>query len=322
MRVLVVTNLTPDAKTPNRGNYVRDQVAGLRRLGVEVDLLSFPIGKRQYARAVGRIRRALREAEFDLVHAHYGLAGWCARLAGGRPLVVTFHGTDVRHPSVGRLSRRLARRTDLAAGASRALFETETGRPGLPQMPGGSAVLPCGADLERFRPTARELARERLGLDPQGRYLLFPAAPFRAEKRYDRASELAHRCGATLLDGGAIEGDRMPDWINAANAVLVTSDNEGFGLVAVEALACDVAVLSTPVGVAPTLLRDLDGCLVGDFDPDRWTAVAAPHLDADDSRVAGRERAAWFAADPLAERVLTAYREVLDRTGERGDDLS
>ena len=45
----------------------------------------------------------------------------------------------------------------------------------------------------------------------------------------------------------------MPDWINAANAVLVTSENEGFGLVAVEALACDVAVLSTPVGVAPAL---------------------------------------------------------------------
>ncbi len=321
MRVLVVTNLTPDAKTPNRGNYVRDQVAALRRLGVDVDLLSFPIGKRQYVRAVGRIRRALREQRFDLVHAHYGLAGWCAQLAGAAPLVVTFHGTDVRHRTVGRLSRRLARRIELAAGASRALFEPEAGRPGLPRVPGGAAVLPCGADLERFRPCPRGEARERLGLDPGGRFLLFPAAPFRAEKRYDRALELATLCNAQVLDGGDIEGELMPDWINASNAVLVTSDNEGFGLVAVEALACDVAVLSTPVGVAPTLLRGIDGCLAGEFDAERWAGIARPHLDAEDSRVTGRERAAWFAADPLAERVLVAYRELLESTGVSGANL-
>jgi glycosyltransferase involved in cell wall biosynthesis len=321
MRVLVVTNLTPDAKTPNRGNYVRDQAAALRRLGVDVDVLSFPIGKRQYVRAVGRIRRALREQRFDLVHAHYGLAGWCAQLAGAAPLVVTFHGTDVRHRTVGRLSRRLARRIELAAGASRALFEPEAGRPGLPRLPGGTAVLPCGADLERFRPCPRGEARGRLGLDPSGRFLLFPAAPFRAEKRYDRALELAQLCDAQVLDGGDIEGERMPDWINASNAVLVTSDNEGFGLVAVEALACDVAVLSTPVGVAPTLLRGIDGCLAGEFDARRWAEIVRRHLDAEDSRVAGRERAAWFAADPLAERVLVAYLELLDSTGVSGANL-
>src|SRR3954469_21519837 len=169
MRVLVVTNLTPDERAPNRGNYVRDQVAALRRLGAEVDLLSFPIGKRQYARAVGHIRRALRERHFDLVHAHYGLAGWCARLAGASPLVVTFHGTDVRHRTVGRLSRRLARNLDLTAGASRALFAPESGRPGLPRRPGATAVLPCGADLERFQPIPRAEARERVGVSADSR---------------------------------------------------------------------------------------------------------------------------------------------------------
>jgi glycosyltransferase involved in cell wall biosynthesis len=311
MRVLVVTNLTPDERTPNRGNYVRDQVAALRRLGAEVDLLSFPIGKRQYARAVGRIRHALRERHFDLVHAHYGLAGWCARLAGASPLIVTFHGTDVRHRTVGRLSRRLARSLDLTAGASRALFAPEGGRPGLPHSPGMTAVLPCGADLERFQPIPRAEARERVGVSADSRFLLFPAAPFRPEKRFDRVEGLAHRCGAEVIHGGNIEGEQMPEWINAANAVIVTSDNEGLGLVAVEALACDVAVLSTPVGVAPTLLRGLRGCHVGAFDAAAWAEVLEPHLAAADSRVEGRARARWFAAEPLAERVLTAYSELL-----------
>ena len=42
MRVLVVTNITPDKASPSRGVFVRDQVAALRRAGVEVELYSFP----------------------------------------------------------------------------------------------------------------------------------------------------------------------------------------------------------------------------------------------------------------------------------------
>jgi glycosyltransferase involved in cell wall biosynthesis len=312
VRVLVVTNITPDPATPSRGVFVRDQVAALRRAGIEVELLSFPGGKWNYPRAVPRIRRLLRSERFDLVHAHYGLAGWCASLAGAEPLIVTFHGTDVRHPVVGPMSRRLTRRLDLVAGASRALFAPESERPGLPKRPGAAAVLPCGADLERFRPSPRAEARERLGLDLEGRYLLFPAATPRPEKRYDRAAEVGRLADAEVLTGGAIEAERMPDWVNAASAVLVTSQNEGFGLAAVEALACNVPVLSTPVGVAPTLLRGVEGCLAEPFDAPRWAELARRHLDTPDPRVAGRERARWFSAELMAERVLVAYREVLD----------
>jgi glycosyltransferase involved in cell wall biosynthesis len=315
LRVLVVTNLEPDPSYPARGSFVRDQVTALREAGVEVELFSFPPGKRQYPRAARALRRRLRGERFDLVHAHYGLAGWCAALAGARPLAVTFHGTDVRHRVVGRLSRRLARRLDLVAGASRALFESEAGRPGLPRVEGATAVLPCGADLERFAPRPRAECRARLGLDPEGRYLLFPAAPGRAVKRHDRALEVSGLAGAELLSAGTIEAERMPDWVNAADAVLITSDNEGFGLAAVEALACDVAVLSTPVGIGPALLGDLEGCLVAPFDAGAWAAAARPHLEAADSRVRGRARAAWFAAGPMAERALVAYRDVLGADG-------
>jgi len=311
VRVLVVTNITPDETTPYRGSFVRDQVDALRVAGVDVELYSFPVGRREYPRATRAIRRLLRRERFDLVHAHYGLAGWCASLAGARPLLVTFHGTDVRHPIVGPLSRMLERRIRLVAGASRALFAVEAGRRGLRRRLGASAVLPCGANLERFGPASRPEARRILGLDPDGRYLLFPAAPARGVKRHDRAVELAHTANAQLLSGDAIDSERLPAAVNASNAVVVTSDNEGFGLVAVEALACDVPVLSTPVGIAPTLLRGIDGCLVEPFDAGRWAAVARRHLDAPDPRVAGRERARWFSAGLMAERVLVAYNEIL-----------
>jgi glycosyltransferase involved in cell wall biosynthesis len=309
VRVLVVTNFSPDASAPQRGQWVRDQVDELRRLGVDVELLAFPRGRQHYGPATLRLRRLLRRERFDLVHAHYGLVGWCARLAGAGPLVVSFHGTDVRHRIVGLLSRRLARHVDLVAAVSRALFSTEDGRPGLPPVP-GSAVLPCGPDLTRFRPGPRQDARRQLELELDGRYLLFPANPAREEKRHDRALALARACDAELLTGGDIAPDRMPLWVNAANAVVVTSDYEGFGLACVEALACDVPVLSTPVGIAPYALAGIGGALCAPFELSSWAAAAQPLLSSD-TRVEGAARAASLAAPRMAERTAVAYRAVL-----------
>ncbi|MGH2936690.1 MAG: glycosyltransferase [Solirubrobacterales bacterium] len=314
MRVLVVTNLVPDAATPQRGRWVRDQVAAIRVRGIEVEEFGFPRGRSNYLPATRRLRALLRSERFDLVHAHYGLAGWVARAAGARPLLVTFHGTDVRHPVVGPMSRRLAWQADMAAAVSRSLFAEENGRPGLPPVP-GSAVLPCGPALDRFAPAPRAAAREALGLDPAGRYLLFPADPARPEKRHDRAAALAVAAEATLLTGGSIEPEAMSTWMNAADAVLVTSDYEGFGMAAIEALACDVPVLSTPVGVAPYLLAGIEGCLCAPFDAEKWAAAARPHLAASDPRVAGSARAETLAAGPMAERVIEVYRHLTTGAG-------
>ncbi len=309
VRVLVVTNFEPDESAPQRGRWVRDQVEEVRRRGVDADLFSFPPGRSEYIPATRRLRSLLRRERFVVVHAHYGLAAWCARLAGARPLIVTFHGTDVRHWIVGPMSRRLAWRVELVSAVSRALFETENGRPGLPPVP-GSAVLPCGPDLSRFERLPRSEARARLGLEAGGRYLLFPANPARPEKRHDRAAEVAAACGAELLSGGSIEPEQMPLWLNAANAVLVTSDYEGFGMIAVEALACDVPILSTPVGIAPYALTGIDGCLCSPFDAATWSAAARPHLDSTDPRVGGAARAASLSAARMAERAIEVYRDV------------
>jgi glycosyltransferase involved in cell wall biosynthesis len=324
VRVLVVTNLVPDDSAPQRGRWVFDQIDQVRKRGIEVDVFAFPPGRREYLPATRRLRSLLRRQRFDLVHAHYGLAGWCARLAGARPLLVTFHGTDVRHPVVGALSRRLAWRIDLTAAVSRSLFAPRGRRyavfppsggdkvrseAGLPPVP-GSAVLPCGPDLSRFVPIPRDEARRALGLDPEGSYLFFPANPARPEKRHDRAAELAASCGAELLSGGSIEPERMPLWLNAANAVLVTSDYEGFGMAAVEALACGVPVLSTPVGIAPYALAGVAGCLCDRFELGSWSDIARRHIREADPRVDGEARAALLSAPRMAERVIEAYRDI------------
>ena len=121
---------------------------------------------------------------------------------------------------------------------------------------------------------------------------------------------MAEACNAELLTLGSVPPERVPLWINAASAVLITSDNEGFGLGAVEALACDVPVLSTPVGVVPHLLADLPDCLAAPFDAPEWSRLAADLLDRPRSVEGGRTRAEGFGAVPLAERVAAVYRDL------------
>jgi glycosyltransferase involved in cell wall biosynthesis len=311
VRVLVVSNMEATAEAPQRGSFVRDQVEALRTIGLDVETFDWAPGSRNHPPALRALRKVLRRGSFDVVHAHFGLSGAVAALAGADPLVVTFHGTDVRHPATGAISRLLTRRRILVAAASRALFEPEGGRPGLPRPPGRAAVLPTGVDMGRFAPMPREDARAELGLEPDGRYLLFPADPARAVKRHDLASAVAERAGARLLTLGTVPPERVPLWINAADAALITSDNEGFGLAAVEALACDVPVLSTPVGVVPFLLAGLSSCHVGPFEAGEWERRATELLDRPRRLDGGRARAEPFGSVQMAERAAAAYRDVI-----------
>jgi teichuronic acid biosynthesis glycosyltransferase TuaC len=315
MRVLIVTNMWPTEERPALGGFVRDQVEALRRIdGLEVELFAFAPGggARPYLDAARELRRRYRGQSFDVVHAHYGLTAWCTLVLRGAPRVVTFHGTDLGHRRVGPLSRMVARLVDLPATASGSLARHPWhGIPGA-GVDRRVAVLPCGVNLDRFERTDRREARERLGLDPDGRYLLFPADPARPEKRFERAEELARAAGATLLSYKATPPSDVPLMINAANAVVITSEREGFGLAVLEALACDVPALSTDVGVAPLALTGVPGTYVGPFDRDVWLAALRPHLDDPDPRVPGRARAALFESNRMAMRVFQAYRAITE----------
>jgi glycosyltransferase involved in cell wall biosynthesis len=171
-------------------------------------------------------------------------------------------------------------------------------------------VLPVGVDTERFRPIPRAQARAELGLDENLPYLLFAADPGRREKRYDRAADVAN--GTRLLSLGNVEPEQVPLWVNAANAVLVTSEREGFGLAALEALACDVPVLATPCGIAPVALAGVKGAYCDEFEPARWRAVLEPLLADPDPRAAGRTRAEQYSCLAMAERQLAAWREAIE----------
>jgi teichuronic acid biosynthesis glycosyltransferase TuaC len=308
VRVLVVSNMYPSRERPALGSFVRDQVEALRRRDdLEVELFTFAPGARHYPAAALQLRRRYGRLErFDIVHVHFGLTAWPALLARLGPVAVTLHGNDLFVARSRRITLTALPFTALAAAVSR---EFSANVPGAGERR-RVAILPMGVDLERFRPIPRAEARARLNLPPDEPCLMFPHDPSRPLKRFDRAQEAAG--DVRLLTMGGVPFEEVPYWINAANAVLVPSQAEGFGLSVIEATACGVPAFATPVAIHPVVLGGLEGAFCAEWDPETWRAALQTPLGQADPRVDGRARAELFSADRMAARVVAAWRDVLD----------
>ena len=237
MRVLVVTNMYPSPERPALGGFVRDQVEALRELrGLEVEVFAFAGGgARAYARAARALRARHRGGRFDVVHAHYGLSGWVALALGSGPLVVTFHGTDLAHRAVGPASRALARVVDLPATVSASPTRSGDGphRASRERRSRYCRAAPTSPASRRgtAAPPARRSASTRTA-----RCSFSLGDPRRAEKRHDRVAALAQAARARLLTCEGVTPSLVPSYVNAADAVVATSEREGFGLAPLEAL--------------------------------------------------------------------------------------
>lgn len=276
MRVLAVTNMYPSAAMPANGVFIAEQVKGLRAAGVEVQVYfvdRIDKGMSAYASMLGPVREAVRTFCPDILHVMYGgvMADRITRNVNHAPQVVTFHGSDLLGENLSGwmrkwishygmvCSRRAARRANGVIVVAHRLKKALP--PGLRNV----RVIPCGINLERFRPLNKPECQRRLNWAPGVFHVLFPAHRHNTVKRPGLAKaaveEFNTRGGTAelhFLEG--VANEEVPIWMNASDALLLTSAHEGSPTVVKEALGCGLPVVSVDVGDVAERIEGIEGC--------------------------------------------------------------
>jgi glycosyltransferase involved in cell wall biosynthesis len=280
--------------------------------------------------------RVATKRRATVVHAHWvipgGVTGLLAR--GGRPLVVSLHGSDVyvaeRHPLLGRVARTVFSRASWITACSEDLRVRAVAL-GAPSA--RSETVPYGVDAERFAPGSRAghdvlaalgLAQRRVIfaagrlVRKKGFEFLIDAARLLASRRADvslviagdgdlRDELLARAAG---LPAGVVQliGTRPQSEIGrlaaAADVVVIPSVHDRAGNVdglpnfALEALATATPVVATAVGGLPQVVRHLETGLLVEEQNAELLASAIERLLSD---------------PPLSHRLGGAARDLVTR---------
>lgn len=307
-------------------HFIVRQAEFLRSAGIEVDVHDFVGARdpRNYLRAWRDVRRRLKSGRYDVVHAQFGQSALAA-LPCPLPLVVTLRGDDLLgalHDTEGHMTpvgRLLSLVTRFTAGRADAVIVVAEHMKSKLARGVEADVIPSGLNLELFRPMPQAEARRAAGLPLDKKLVLFVGAPDLARKRYglarDAVTRVAQRMPVELLLGWGVPHARMPLLMNACDALIFTSLQEGSPNAVKEALACNLPVVSVPVGDVADRLQGTEGCeLCADDKPDTLAAALERVLKRG-TRAASRHTVAHLDERLIAQKVIGVYTRAMQRHG-------
>jgi N-acetyl-alpha-D-glucosaminyl L-malate synthase BshA len=321
----------------------------------EVEMSSYPLFEfPMYTPALAsKIVEVARFEKLDIVHAHYAIphaiSAFLARevLGGSLKIITTLHGTDITlvglEPSYLPVMKFCIERSDGVTAVSRFLREKTTTNYGITK---DIRVIPNFVDTQKYRRMPTSDIRERLA--PGGEKILIHVSNFRLVKRVQDAIRIFHEVqkkvpSLLLLVGDGPERSacelltreldlqahvrflgkqqELVPLLSAADLMLMPSQSESFGLSALEAMACEVPVISTSVGGLPELqIHGETGYIAEIGDISRMSRYAIDLLTNDARRAlfmaACRKRAVEnFDVQKIVTHYEQYYRECREEKG-------
>ena len=253
----------------------------------EVEMASYPLFEFPlYTPALAsKLVEVARFEKLDLIHAHYAvphaISAYLAReiVNNGLKIITTLHGTDITlvglEPSFLPVVKFSIERSDGVTAVSRFLREKTLTNFGIEK---DIAVIPNFVDTEKYHRMPGNECCERFA--PEGEKILVHVSNFRVVKRVPDVirifNEVRKKVPSTLIlvgdgpDRSACEllvrelgiqkhvkvlgkQQELVPILSSAHLFLMPSQSESFGLSALEAMACEVPVISSSVGGLPEL---------------------------------------------------------------------
>ena len=182
-------------------------------------------------------------------------------------------------------------------------------------------VIPCGVDMSLFKPAEMLAARDALGLPHDRKLVLWAGEYRRPEKRFELVSQAIALLKQSVPDVELVvlsnkPHSTVPDHLNACDVLVLTSDAEGSPMVVKEAMACNVPVVSTPVGDVPQLFAGVDGHWLSSQEPADIAEKLRTALQYG-KRTSGRERIARLDLNAISRDIISVYEQIKERKTER-----
>jgi teichuronic acid biosynthesis glycosyltransferase TuaC len=338
LRILVVTGIYPTAQCPHSGTFIKSQVDSLTAAGLEIEVIHPKPGPAllRYASATIQVFLKTLRGRFDVVHGQYGQ--WCliARAQWTTPVVISFLGSDLQGAYLGNgrwskkaaiivhLSRWLIRLVDGVIVKSEKMRQIAL-RGRQTSCEGRLFVIPNGVDFSLFRPIPRAEARAALGWDQERYYILFgnnPKVPVKNFPLAQAAVECLHARGiaAELVVASGLPQAKLVQYINASNALILSSVAEGSPNIVKETMACNVPVVSTDVGDVAQVIGRTQGCRVCPPDHELLAAALEEALQ-HTGPTAGRMDIMHLDRTVVAKRVIAVYEQVLSKKIKRNNSI-
>lgn len=267
MKVLFVSS---GNKRYGVSSIVDMQRKSLTQAGVDVDLfLVNGRGWLNYLRASYLLRSKIRKQKFDIIHSHYSFSTWVAIIAGGRNIVSSLMGSDVKASFFLRILIRIS----LLPFCRAIIVKSDEMKRDLSYD--AANVVPNGVNLDVFYPRSSHECKQILGWDTEKLNVLFPSNPNRPEKNFGLLENALASSGMnnyvihTLTD---ISFAEMATYYNAADIVCMSSTREGSPNAIKEAMACNKLVVSTKVGDVEWLFGSTPGLFLSEQEVQSFSA--------------------------------------------------
>jgi N-acetyl-alpha-D-glucosaminyl L-malate synthase BshA len=323
----------------------------------EVEMMSYPLFEHQpYTLALATKIATVAETErLDLMHVHYAIPHSISAILAREslkpqrrlPVITTLHGTDITLVGADRSYLPITRYgltqsdgvTAISNYLKRATAETfqfdET------------VVIPnfiCATDYQRQ--SVPDLQRE---LAPDGEPLLVHVSNFRPVKRPVDCIEIFYRVLQSgvkarlvmvgdgsertnaehrarclgIFDKCSFVGKQpnIVDYLSASDVLLLPSEQESFGLAALEAMACEVPVIASNVGGIPEVVTDGETGYLSEVGDVEKMSADASHLllDTELRRAMGRRAResaiSRYSTDLIIPKYIEFYERILANQG-------
>jgi len=299
-------------------SFIKSQGESLKEKGVELDY--FPVkgkGIKGYFKNSKAIKKEAKK--YDVIHAHYGLIGLlCALSFTKKPLVLSVMGSDA-YGSYNIEGKRIFKSyfimilTQLAMIAPKVLIAKSKNILKYIPFKNKTQIIANGVNFSMFKPLDKDVCREKLNIQTRKKVLLFLGNPEDPRKNYDlvqRAAKQVTDKDFLLINPYPIKHKDFVTYLNASDAFILASYNEGSPNVVKEAMACNIPILSTDVGDAEEIISKTKGCYLIDFDAIDVSEKIKLVMSFG-KRTTGRHDINHLDGEIVAQKIIDIYKKIL-----------